>query len=473
MKTIHKVLIIFLFSLLTHMPGIRNPILDYHGWAQTLRASIARNYYEGDMNFFKPRVDYQGHNPKHSSTQFPLYSYLVALLYKIFGVSEVWGRILSALFAALSAVVLYFIVREFFDDRIAFFSGLFFCVIPLRIYFMRTFMPESMAIFSLLAGFWYALRWDKEKKFLPHGFLCGFFLTLSFLLKIPYLFMILPVLYLNFNSAKINLKRIFILLIFLLIGVGSWYQYALQGTGGLSVENQPFLYETNIPWEWLQWEFWSTQFLSRFPELLTTYSGLVFLMVGLWVAFKKKKSFIVVWFFSGIIYLLLCGRYGRIHQYAALPLTPIHSVLMAVGFFFLWDRCRKKWVQTLLILLVLAVPLHAGLRIKHWYRCEEKWVVEARAVVEKISLSTDLFYIDAPDHPFFLYHLHRKGFTQSLYPYGSIFFEETIAQGLKYYFIPGKKSAALEDPNFLNRFRLLHEAQNFVIYELISHKNHG
>src|SRR5438552_1470100 len=83
-------------SLLTHLPGIFNRLLDFQSWAQTLRASQARNYFEGDMNFFHPRYYFAETSGHERALQFPLNSYCAALLYKTFGFHDWLGRLLSA-----------------------------------------------------------------------------------------------------------------------------------------------------------------------------------------------------------------------------------------------------------------------------------------------------------------------------------------------------------------------------------------
>ena len=173
MKVQRWPLVIFLFSILTHIPGITSPILDYHAWAQTLRAGIARNYFEGGMNPVKPKSDYIETESHDKAPQFPLYSYLIAVCYVLFGFNDLFGRWISILFAALSAVSLYRLAREIEDERTARAAALVFCVIPIRIYFTRTVMPEAMAIFCLIEGFHQTVLWVRSEKFFPHGILAA------------------------------------------------------------------------------------------------------------------------------------------------------------------------------------------------------------------------------------------------------------------------------------------------------------
>ncbi|MBI3012449.1 MAG: glycosyltransferase family 39 protein [Elusimicrobia bacterium] len=450
---------IFFFSILTHLPGFFNPILDYHGWAQTLRASIARNFSEGDMNFFQPHVDFRGDNPRPASTQFPLYSYLIACLYRLFGENEIWGRIISILFAAFSSISLYHLVNRNFDRRSAFWSSLIFSLIPIRIYFTRTVMPEAMSLFCLIQGYDCVFRWLEFYRFWPWGLTACLLLSLAGLLKLPYIFLLAPALFLLYRGKRMKEFLVLSAAIFLL--VGGWYGYTALGLPALSAEGHFFASELNWWQEWSGGEFWSSLFLSRFPELLTTYAGLLFLVVGYLVLWRKRESFFLIWFLTVLLYTIFSGKYGRVHQYASLPFAPINALFIALGFLYCWDKGKEKpGAKLILSLLLLSIPLHAYLRIKHWYRCEEVWVFRAKEAVQKISSPTDLFYIYAQDQPFYLYHIHRKGYTASLYPYGSDAFE-TVARKIRFILVPGSQPPRdLEE-----KYTLAVQDKDFLIYE--------
>lgn len=461
---------IFLFSFTTHIPGLLNPILDFHGWAQTLRASIARNYYKGGMNFFRPQVDFQGNDSHHAATQFPLYSYLIAVTYKIFGENDFCGRILSVFFAGLSSVSLYLLAKLFLSEQLSLISALVFCCIPIRIYFMRTVMPESMAIFSLLAGFYFTARWSDTDRFFPQGLFSCFFLALSSLLKLPYIFLIPPALFLMLQKQPRTIlrnKKIWSLSLFVIGSVGSWYLYTLSGTQVL-VSEQGFLRGEIHPAVWGDIDFWTTHFLSRFPELLTTYAGLFFFFVGFNFLWKEKLSFFIVWFVSTLFYIILCGGYGKIHQYASLPFAPINAIFIAVGMVRIWEKWRfKRCLQLLFVFLVISVPVHAALRIRHWYELE-LWVLRLKEAVKEISKPSDLFYINAKDQPFFLYHIQRKGFAGSIQGHGMDYFEQSLKKGVKFFFTPIDENWKEHEIMFNQRFKLVYRAPDFLIYDVTS-----
>src|ERR1043165_8310127 len=81
-----------------------------HCWAQADRLSLAFNYYESSMNFFKPST-YNIYNNQSGivGVEFPLQSYLAALAGKIFGKSCITlsFRIITLLFSLLGFYTLF------------------------------------------------------------------------------------------------------------------------------------------------------------------------------------------------------------------------------------------------------------------------------------------------------------------------------------------------------------------------------
>ena len=162
--------------------------------------------------------------------------------------------------------------------------------------------------------------------------------------------------------------------------------------------------------------FWVRQFLSRFVELTTSYSGLIFFAVGFWfIVIKRRLHFFAVWFLSVVLYTILIGEYGYIHQYTALPYSPVNAVFIGSGIVYSWERFNGlNTKKIILIFLILAVPVHSFIRIHKWYKLDETWLFNAKLAVEKISSRNDIFLCNSHALPMVLYHIHRKGFVIDL-----------------------------------------------------------
>src|SRR3989339_698827 len=109
-KSVYILLSIVLFSIIMHLKGITSPLLDFHAWRQTQTAMIARNYYENGFKFFNPQVDWYGQESnKRAGTEFPVFSFIIALLYKMFGMHDILGRFLAVFFSVMSSDYVFFI----------------------------------------------------------------------------------------------------------------------------------------------------------------------------------------------------------------------------------------------------------------------------------------------------------------------------------------------------------------------------
>ena len=85
-------IIIIISGFLTRLINITQPLLEVAGWRQCDTAAIARNFYYNGMNIFYPQILAGGAtNGIIGETEFHIYPFTVALLYKIFGVHEFLG----------------------------------------------------------------------------------------------------------------------------------------------------------------------------------------------------------------------------------------------------------------------------------------------------------------------------------------------------------------------------------------------
>ena len=87
-----KFLIVIFF--LVGLENILLPPFDNHGWRQILTLSIAQNFLEFP-NIFFPRMDIGGETNGIIACEFPIFNYLIAIFFKIFGINQWSGRLLN------------------------------------------------------------------------------------------------------------------------------------------------------------------------------------------------------------------------------------------------------------------------------------------------------------------------------------------------------------------------------------------
>jgi hypothetical protein len=154
---------IVLLGLALRLRGIHDPILDHPGWRQGDTAAIARNFATLDLNPFHPQTDYDGPPPNYVELELQIVPFLAALLYKIFGVHEIFGRLISIAFSLGTVGVLASFGRWLFGTRLAgLAAALAFAIYPGSVYYGRTFTPDTTMAFFLTAAVFAGARWALE-----------------------------------------------------------------------------------------------------------------------------------------------------------------------------------------------------------------------------------------------------------------------------------------------------------------------
>ena len=147
-----------------------------------------------------------------------------------------------------------------------------------------------------------------------------------------------------------------------------------------------------------------------------------------------------------------------------------HMVFIAAGIVHLWDQQKRwRWVWAI---LVIGIPLHAGLRIAHWYRWEYPWVFEAHEQIARVSQPDELVITNTREHPVLLYYLDRYGYSPDLEETGVGVIAAYRAQGIRYFLTPTGESWA-RHPEWaaylIKQGRLIHEDPDYLIYRISEH----
>jgi hypothetical protein len=407
-------------SLAVHAKGLRAPLLDYHYHRQVNTAAIARNYWRHRQPLLRPRIDWVGPEDRLAATEFPIEMWLQGRLWPVFGLGESWGRILSAAASALTALFLFLLFEREFGTDAGFFGAALFTVLPVEVYFGRTVQPEAAALLGFVSALYF---WDRS---LEPGRPAGPWLIavvsafLSAGLKLPYAHVLIPLAALSWRRlgrAALTDARTWAAGLLAMGGVLAWYGHASTGASVVPTHEIEFLhylgYGPRLPYY--------AQFLtfSRFPELIATYAGLIFFFFGAReVLARRRDPFWIALFGGSFVHLIVLGSYAHIHEYSCLPLTIGTAGLMGVGLDLLRLRtralpsARRAWAAAGLALLVAAVPVHAALRIGHWYRQGFEYLGRAGEAANAVSRPDDLFFTNSVASSVLLYYLDRRGWSE-------------------------------------------------------------
>jgi Dolichyl-phosphate-mannose-protein mannosyltransferase len=149
-----------LLAVALRLHGIHDPLLDHPGWRQGDTATIARNFARLQFNILYPQTSYNGPPPNYVELELQIVPFLAAALYKLFGIHEIFGRLLTAAFSLATVLTLAYFARWLFASALAgVVAAFFYAVFPGSVYYGRTFMPDSAMVFLLTVALYAAARY--------------------------------------------------------------------------------------------------------------------------------------------------------------------------------------------------------------------------------------------------------------------------------------------------------------------------
>lgn len=358
------------------LDGLGRDLVDHHSWRQCDTASIARNFIEEDSNPFHPRVDWRGGADGLVEWNFPVFPYLVSVLYRVVGIHVVVGRLLSVIFSLSALVFLVLLLRRFLPAPAPEVAGLLMAVNPLAVYFGRTFMPEAMLLASSLVFLWAIAEWNhsSKNKYLVWAWLS---LTLAGLIKIPFGYLVVPAavwLWQARGKRAFADPRLWGLGVTSLVCVGAWYVYAhrLGAASGLSFA--PIWDVGADKWGSLgtigSADFW-TVMGQRMWRYIGTGPLILFILWGtIASAWGAGSSMALSWLGGGLLYVFLIARGHLAHTYYQIALVPIAATLAAVGIRQALSTVQSQssvWRRRLAYGL-LSITVLAGVLVGNHYR---------------------------------------------------------------------------------------------------------
>ncbi|MBI2387943.1 MAG: glycosyltransferase family 39 protein [Elusimicrobia bacterium] len=411
--------VVAFLSLLVHAKGLTAPLLDYHFHRQVNTASIARGYWRGALPIAQPRIDWDGGEDRLAATELPVHMWLYGKLWPVGGLGEKWGRLISVAASLFTALLLFAFFDEELGREAAFWGASLFSLLPVEVYFGRTVQPEATALLALVAAlFFWSRSLDDGRPWSAWALAvsCAF---VAVGLKLPYAHLLVPLAGLTWRKLgrrTLSDWRMYAAGLASMGGVIAWYLHARQGV--YVVPTHAGEYTNLLDYSRILY-FIQFQIFSRFPEVVMTYAGVVFLAVGarriLW---EKRDAFWISWFFGVVLHLFAMSGYSHSHEYTALPLAPVAAGLIGAGVARLREKAaaakNRSFALAGVALLLVAIPAHSALRISHWYRQGFDYALGAAKAADAVSEKGDLFYTNCQAPSVLLYYLDRRGWSGEL-----------------------------------------------------------
>lgn len=410
---------ILLFGLAIRLIGIDRPLLDHHSWKQTDLAGIARNITRDPTTVLLPRGDRLG----LASPEFPVYPATVALSYRIFGIHESLGRLLSVSASVATMLVLYLLAKRFFGSVTALFASFTFAILPLNLYYSRSFIAEPTLMLFSVSSLYFFSRWIDRQRWPDYvwAVLCT---TMAFLIKIPTLYLGLPLLTLALVRWKRQVLRQWKLWLFLFVVLFlplTWYWHAISAARaqGLVVAGAGNWFQLT-PLRSLG--FYKVIGKRLFTSILTPLGFALFTLGVILKVERREQWAIHGWLVATGVYVLIgaAGMYGN--DYYMLGIVPVGAIFIGKGLTFLTrrdvlqgtilDRYVPTWAVISLLLVTLC--LLSYISAKPLYAVDTRYLAAAQTVKE-LTDEDDHIVTLTVRKPEVLYYSDRRGWAYNLH----------------------------------------------------------
>jgi hypothetical protein len=466
-----------LIGLLLRLKGIHNPLLDHPGWRQGDTAAIARNFAQLNFNIFYPQTEYNGAPPNYVELELQIVPFLAAIGYKLFGVHEVFGRLIAIAFGLGTIALVGFFARWLFASAVAGVAAMaLYTILPGAIYYSRTFQPDGAMVFFLVAGLYAWSRWmvDDDGRTWRGGLLAGVLLAIAFLAKEVALLALIPAG--AMLIGRFRWQGVVVLLV-------SLVPLALYG---------PFV-ASHAEWHWASgimrlhvipsfigaftslhgFERKAIDFVKALRMLATTIlgpAGIVLLVAGFCCRLRSRADAVLWgWLAGGLIYTYIVLTVERVDYYL-MPLLPLGALagasLIAHGLerFGTTPNRRIGAVAGLAVLWLIALYVDRR-EIAPYYAWSAN--VYTRSIALDKALDPGALIVIGHYDPSLMYYIRRKGWMEDPYLWTPFDEQSAIRKGSRYFIAvePKRLARNTELYAWLQRFPLLDPAAKWPVYQ--------
>jgi hypothetical protein len=445
-----EVFLILLVAVAVRLWDCNAPYIDGHWIKQLQVAPIAKNFYLHGYRILWPQTDYSADRPTYIEIEFQLVSFLTALLYKVFGLHEWVGRLVTVAFSLGTMLLLWRLLARYLGERPAEWGLLFYAFAPSSWYYSRALMSEPAMLFFSVGVVYCFGRYlgttgvspvvgGDGRDARPTGSpalwflltaLCG---ALAFLVKLPAVLLLLPLAYLawdRWGRRFVARPAVWLLLAVTLAPALAYYWHAKHNIGahyftvgvgfggGMWFAVKDFTRPGN----------YSLMLMRLLKDHLTAV-GMALLPMGLFLPVGRASRpprleasgatgetpvvpgtapyLFPVWLGAVLLYFAVVSGGNLRQTYYQLPI-----LLPAAGLIGLaWDRLVQsrvltRWANAVLVALFLALCVWG---VQPFYEPYTP-ILEASAALDRMDPSGRAVVIFPPGYGC-LYYFHRPGWV--------------------------------------------------------------
>jgi len=216
-------------------------------------------------------------------------------------------------------------------------------------------MPESLLIMSIILGIYFFQLWVTGQKTVNY-ILSMIFISLACLIKIPTLYIGLPLLYLawaKFGKKAFYDWRLWLYCLLVFSAVFLWYYHAHQIKINYGLSFGIWEYGED---KWGNWglifslKFWNRILFQSIVEKHLTWIGAIFFVWSIFLQRKTSKERVFdFWLIALIIYFIIVGRGNYVHEYYQLPFVIPASLYMGKALIAIIELSKKRAVYKFML----------------------------------------------------------------------------------------------------------------------------
>ncbi|GAC1404251.1 MAG: hypothetical protein NVSMB64_07180 [Candidatus Velthaea sp.] len=438
---------VVILGALLRLKGIHSPLLDHPGWRQGDTAAIARNFATLQYNILYPQTDYNGPPPNYVELELQIVPFLAATLYKIFGVHEIFGRLISLLFGLGTIVVVGLFARRLFRSPVAgLAAAAIYAVLPGAIYYSHTFMPDTAMVFFMTAAIYACTRhfYDEDERSWRGFTAAALLLMTAFLAKPVALVAIVPV-------AAASIAR------FGFAGTLRRPQtYALLAVAFIPLVVYGKIVNAHAEWHWasgitqkhvipslraaltggsafaLKFTYFRLA-IGMLWHIMLGPIGFVLLVAGMCLPMRRRDAAVMyAWLAGALAYIYVVVTVERVdyYMYLVLPLAALAGGNLVAR---VWLRVRPYPWRTLAMaafaLLFVALAFTGRKIVAPYYAYSKANYAAAKAL--DATLDKSALIVMGHYDPSILYYINRKGWEEDPYLWTPFDEQSAIRKGAR------------------------------------------
>jgi len=421
---------------------------------------IAKNFYKLGNSIFYPQYDIGGSTEGIIPTEFPIFNYIISLLYHVFGLNNWSGRLINWLISCLSLYFLYGLVKKIFNKDIALYTILLYAC-SIAFMFARKTMPDTFSLSLVIIGSYYYWEYISQTK-TKHLLIAFIITSLGILSKIPsicFLFILLfPILD---KSYPIKNKIITIISLTLSTGLVCYWYFSWMPYLELTYGNK-LIWPVSLKEGFNIFKATTQEVLFRFKVTAFHYNKpYYFSLIGLLLLLKDKKINILIFFtlysFLFFIFILKTGNIFYQHNYYVIPYIPIMAILAAYAI----NKFKViRFLPLIVVLLLIIKPIKENRKdalAKYSYH-----YTRLKGIIDKLGIQDNKLMVNGDFlNPTMMYFTQEKGWSVN----NNVLFKTEWMpdfkkkDGIKYIIVDRHK---LEDTLV---YTLIYEDDDFRVYK--------